>query len=279
MAEMVDVRCEECGAVFPMMVGATDRKRNHTWHPGRRCPICGSEEFFPVVKTDKFEVKPLARWKVDRRVGIAAGVVIVVFLIVGVVWYARVRPHREAGLKAVYVCDHCGNLFIRGVTGEVPKTCPSCGERAGYRAVQCLKCSLAYAWKTGDSAGDSPHCPRCKSKDSAIVREPGLKAVYMCDVCKTVFVNGAGGKFPKKCPKCKLRASYSAAQCQNCNKVFPWKAKDWASDPPTCPECGSKEWRIRSVGALKKKEKEPQEQGKEAEKGYLHEEEKGVHPD
>jgi len=164
MAEMTDVRCEECGAVFPMIVGETERKQDHVWYPGRKCPICGSEKFFPVVRTDKFEPKPLAKWKIDRRVGIAAGAVIVVFLTIGIVWTLRARPHREAGLTAVYMCDVCGNLFLKGVTGTVPKKCPQCKNLESYRAVQCQNCYEVYPWKAANYATDPPTCPKCKSK-------------------------------------------------------------------------------------------------------------------
>jgi len=169
MPEMADVRCEECGAVFPMMVGKTERKQDHAWHPGKKCPICGSEKFFPVVKTDKFEPRPIAKWKIDRRVGITAGALIVVFLIVLLVGYIRARPHREAGLKAVYMCDVCGELFIKGVKGKVPKKCPECKNWAGYRAFQCLNCYTVYPSKPKDDPNEAPTCPKCKSKASRIL--------------------------------------------------------------------------------------------------------------
>jgi hypothetical protein len=169
MAEMVDVRCEECGAVFPMMVGASERKQEHAWYPGKKCPICGSEKFFPVVRTDRFEPKPLAKWKVDRRVGIAAGVVIFVFLIVGFAWYVHERPHRKAGLRAVFMCDVCGKRFVMGVAGKAPKKCPECKSWAVYRAVQCQGCYEVYAWKAENWATDPPTCPKCKSKSARLL--------------------------------------------------------------------------------------------------------------
>jgi DNA-directed RNA polymerase subunit RPC12/RpoP len=167
--EMTDIRCEECGAVFPMIVGTTRRERDHTWHPGRKCPICGSEKFFPVPKTDGFEPKPIAKWKLDRRVGIAAGVVIFVFVIIGLVLHFHEKPHREGGLKAVYMCDKCGKLFVRGVTRKVPTKCPECKERAGYRAVQCLNCYTVYPLKGSDAPHQSQICPECKSRAARIL--------------------------------------------------------------------------------------------------------------
>lgn len=167
--EMTDIRCEECGAVFPMIVGAPNRKRGHAWRPGSKCPICGSEKFLPVPKTDGFEPKPIAKWKLDRRVGIAAGVVIFVFLLIGLVWHLHERPHREGGLKAVYMCDECGKLFIKGVTGKVPKKCTRCKERAAYRAVQCLNCYTVYPWKGSDNPNEPPTCPECKSRAARIL--------------------------------------------------------------------------------------------------------------
>jgi Zn finger protein HypA/HybF involved in hydrogenase expression len=171
MAEMTDVRCEDCGAVFPMIVGQTERKEDHAWFPGRKCPICASEKFFPVVKTDKGEEKPLSKWKVDRRVGIAAGVTIVVFLLIGVIWYFHERPHRQAGRKALYICGVCGERFVSGVAGRVPKKCPKCKSWEGYRAVQCLSCYHVYLWKAKDWAVDPPICPKCKSKVSKILND------------------------------------------------------------------------------------------------------------
>jgi len=166
MPEMTDIGCEECGAVFPMIVGATERKRDHVWFPGRTCPICGSEKFLPVPKTDGFEPKPIAKWKLDRRVGIAAGVVIFVFLIIGIVWHFHERPHREGGLKAVYMCDVCDKLFVKGVRGKVPKKCPKCKNQ---KAVQCLNCYTVYPLKAKDNPNEPPTCPKCKSKSARIL--------------------------------------------------------------------------------------------------------------
>jgi hypothetical protein len=169
MPEMADVRCEECGAVYPMKVGTADRSKDHIWYPGKKCPICGSEKFFPVVKTDKFETKPIAKWKLDKRVGIAAGIVIGVFLIIGIVWTLLEKPHRKAGLKAVYVCDVCKHRFLKSVTGKVPRKCPECKSFAAYRAVQCQNCFTVYPWKTTENSKEIPACPNCKLKSPRII--------------------------------------------------------------------------------------------------------------
>ena len=171
MAEMTDIRCEECGAVYPMIVGQTERKEHHVWFPGKKCPLCGSEKFFPVVKT--VEPKPIAKWKVDRRVGIAAGVTAAVFLLIGLIWYVHERPHRKSGVKAVYMCEVCGERFLRSVKGKVPKKCPECKSLAGYRAVQCQACYRVYPWKAKDWGRDPPTCPnpKCKSTVSRILRD------------------------------------------------------------------------------------------------------------
>ncbi len=170
MPEMSDVACDDCGAIFPMIVGDKERKNQHTWQPGRKCPICGSEKFFPVVKTAEAEEKPLAKWKVDRRVGIAAVAVAGLFLIIGLVWYLHERPRRKAGVKALFMCDVCGERFLKGVAGIVPKMCPECKSRARYRAVQCQSCYTVYPWKAKDWARNPPTCPKCKSERSRILQ-------------------------------------------------------------------------------------------------------------
>ncbi len=169
MPEMIDIRCDYCGAVFPMIVGDTQRKDQHVWYPGKKCPICASEKFFPVVKA--VEARVLAKWKLDRRVGIAAGVMAGLFLIIGLIWFLHERPHRKGGLEAVYACDSCGEQFVKSVTGKVPKKCPECKALAGYRAVQCMNCYQVYPWKAKDWATDHPTCPKCKSKVSKILRQ------------------------------------------------------------------------------------------------------------
>jgi Zn finger protein HypA/HybF involved in hydrogenase expression len=171
MAEMTDVACEDCGAIFPMIVGSAERRDQNTWYPGKKCPICGSAKFLPVVKTVEAVEKPLAKWKVDRRVGIAAGIVAGVFLIIGFVWYLHERPRRQAGVKALYVCEVCKERFLASVSGKVPKKCPKCKGRTGYRAVQCLNCYEVYPAKTKDWAKDPPTCPKCKSTLSQILRD------------------------------------------------------------------------------------------------------------
>ena len=169
MAEMTDVVCEDCGAIFPMIVGSAQRRDQNAWYPGRKCPICGSPKFLPVVKTAEGMEKPLAKWKVDRRVGIAAAIVAGVFLIIGFVWYLHERPRRPAGEKALYVCDVCKERFLASVSGKVPKKCPACKGRTAYRALQCLNCYEVYPGKSKDWAKNPPTCPKCQSTLSQIL--------------------------------------------------------------------------------------------------------------
>jgi DNA-directed RNA polymerase subunit RPC12/RpoP len=171
MAEMSDVRCDDCGAVFPMIVGETEREDDRAWHPGCACPMCGSHKFVPVVKTAGAEPKPIAKWKVDRRVGIAAGIIAAVFLIVGFALHFSAKPHRRGGLKAVYMCSDCGERFVARITGRIPKKCPECKSVAGYRAFQCLNCYKVYPWKAKDLASHPPTCPTCKSTASRILSD------------------------------------------------------------------------------------------------------------
>jgi NAD-dependent SIR2 family protein deacetylase len=67
-------------------------------------------------------------------------------------------------------------------------------------------------------------------------------------------------------------------QCRNCYEVYPWKAQDWAKNPPICPKCKSTLSDIlRDFSDIR--EKPPKKPEAEAEGGEEDEKEEGVHPD
>ena len=153
-----DIGCESCGAVLPMMISSFSADMPNVWHPGKKCPMCGSEKFYPVIPitdTDRAqepEVSLKRRLLTNPWTGVAAlGLTIVVVLLV--IFWPRHRTDR--GEKVLFFCDKCQEVFYAAKGSTTPVKCPECGERAGYRAAKCVRCSLVYSY-------NEKQCPYCK---------------------------------------------------------------------------------------------------------------------
>jgi len=127
------------------------------WFPGRKCPICGSEKFFPVIPitdTDRTLEEPSSvkrRLLLNPWTGIVALAVTIGIVLIVVLW-----PGRQADRSEVlFFCEKCEEAFFGKKSATMPVTCPKCGERAGYRAAQCTECSLVYSY-------NQKECPHCK---------------------------------------------------------------------------------------------------------------------
>jgi len=155
-----DIGCEDCGAVLPMEISSIKLDKPNLWHPGKHCPMCGSEKFFPIIavtETDRRQEEPAP---LKRRVlmnpwtGIAA-LAVTIIVVLGIVLWPRSAA--DSGEKVLFLCDKCGEIFEEKKGSTPPVKCPKCNERAGHRAAVCVQCSNVYSY-------EAPQCPHCKTK-------------------------------------------------------------------------------------------------------------------
>lgn len=154
-----DVGCEDCGALLPMEISSIKFEKPNVWYPGKHCPMCGSEKFYPVVaitETDKRREQPKSlkrRLLLNPWTGIVA-LVVTVAVVLGIIFLPKRRG--DAGEKVLFFCEANGEVFLDSKGSTPPLKCPECGERAGYRAAVCTRCSLVYSY-------NQKECPYCKS--------------------------------------------------------------------------------------------------------------------
>jgi DNA-directed RNA polymerase subunit RPC12/RpoP len=154
-----DVGCEACGTLLPMEISSVKLDTPNVWYPGKRCPMCGSEKFFPVIAVTETDMRREEPTSLKRRLllnpwtGIVAAIVAVA-VVLGILLWPR-HPH-DTGEEALFLCEACGEIFHAKKSLTQPVKCPDCGQRAGYRAAVCMRCSLIYGY-------DKLRCPYCGS--------------------------------------------------------------------------------------------------------------------
>jgi ribosomal protein L40E len=109
------------------------------------------------------------RERLEGKVGIAAAVVLVLCIGVGV--WALVKPSANTpdapdGLYYVCKAGHSFNMTMKQVSdyqrehyGE-PIACRECGSKETERANKCAKCGEVYPM----ARGEQPPCPKCGTK-------------------------------------------------------------------------------------------------------------------
>jgi RNA polymerase subunit RPABC4/transcription elongation factor Spt4 len=154
-----DVGCDACGALLPMEISSVKLNMPNVWYPGKRCPMCGSDKFFPVIAITETDTRREEPTSLKRRLLLNPWTGIVAFVVaVGVVVGILVWPRRahDTGEKALFYCEADGDIFLAKKSSTQPVKCPRCGQKAGYRAAVCMKCSLIYGY-------DKLKCPYCGS--------------------------------------------------------------------------------------------------------------------
>jgi DNA-directed RNA polymerase subunit RPC12/RpoP len=161
-----DVACEDCNVVLPMEISSINLDKPNVWYPGKKCPMCGSDKFFPVIaitETDRQQERQQQSLKrrllLNPWTGVAAFIVTVIVVLAIAFWP---RHAGETGEKALFHCQECRALFLARNNLRRPLKCPECGARAGDRAVECAECHLIY------SLGQD-RCPHCGSRDRALL--------------------------------------------------------------------------------------------------------------
>jgi len=161
-----DVACEDCNVVLPMQISSFNLDKHNVWYPGKKCPMCGSEKFFPVIAITETDIQQ-ARQQVSlkRRLllnpwtGVAAFIVTIIVVLAIVFWP---RHPAATGEEVLFHCEKCHALFFAKSSLQKPVKCPECGARAGLRAAECAKCHLVYSFS-------QKPCPYCGSDDRALL--------------------------------------------------------------------------------------------------------------
>jgi len=157
-----DVACEDCNVVLPMEISSFNLDKPNVWYPGKKCPMCGSEKFFPVIavtETDRQQEQQQESLKrrllVNPWTGVAAFIVTIIVVLAIVFWP---RHAAETSEKALFYCEKCHKVFFAKNSLQRPVKCPECGARAGHRAAVCTKCHLVHSY-------GQKRCPHCGSVD------------------------------------------------------------------------------------------------------------------
>jgi len=169
MKSYKDVGCRNCGAVFPMELSNTPVESKGVWFPGKKCPMCGSQEFYPTIKpSEPANVKSKKEWRYNPYYGlIALGIVIIIIP----VWLiASRRSGSVVSKNIVLVCSECKEIFEKKVVGAPPYECPKCFKEAAYQALYCPNDLFIYSRKAENGTQTSfPSCPECGAKKAGII--------------------------------------------------------------------------------------------------------------
>jgi hypothetical protein len=180
MKSYKDIGCRNCGAVLPMEVSniATDEK--NVWYPGKKCPMCDSQEFYPTIKpSEPAHVNKKKEWKYNPWYGVVAIGIVIIFI---PIYFFVLRSSSEGKLNnAMLMCSKCSEVFSSKVSGKPPFICPFCKEKTAYGALYCTYDFVIYPWKA-DETGQTgfPSCPVCrKTKPELLKNETHLNEVRM----------------------------------------------------------------------------------------------------
>jgi len=105
MKSYKDIACHNCGAVLPMEISNMPTEQKKIWYPGKKCPMCGSEEFFPSIKSSEpVQKKPVKEWRYNPWYGISA--IAIVAILIPVYFLVR-RPATATARTTVVICTEC----------------------------------------------------------------------------------------------------------------------------------------------------------------------------
>lgn len=160
MPKLIMARCQACGNEIEI-----------EWTRGKKCPSCGSDRFFPVVRVDKSRGSGA---KLSQR---PVGLVLAILLFAAGVSALVVRVKQTSRQKAFYkksamICTNpeCGKIFqLKLETSEVypRKRCPYCKMMTALRAVQCRNCGEIFGLDPDRQPDPTANlkCPRCGSQE------------------------------------------------------------------------------------------------------------------
>lgn len=169
MKSYKDIGCRNCGAVLPMELSNEPVEEKNIWFPGKKCPICGSQEFFPTIKQkDPVNVKTKKEWRYNPYYGLVALGIVIILIPVWVI-FAK-RSSKEILKNTILICEECKQISEKEVSGRPPYKCPKCLKKSAYQALYCPNDWKIYPRKPliGDPS-PLPACPECGNKKSAII--------------------------------------------------------------------------------------------------------------
>ena len=161
-----DIACASCGAVLPMEISNSPTEMKNVWYPGKKCPMCGSQEFYPSITAEPIVEQSAGKrgWRYNPWYGISAVAVAIIAapLILLAVHLSR-RPEPAPSRAVVLVCADCGHIFEKEISRERPPyKCLKCECKSAYPALYCKKDWTIFPWKTEDGGSATfPRCPEC----------------------------------------------------------------------------------------------------------------------
>lgn len=169
MKSYKDIGCRNCGAVLPMELSNEPVEEKNVWFPGKKCPICGSQEFFPIIKQNSpVNVKVKKEWKYNPYYGLIALGIVIILIPVWLI-FAK-KSSKEVTKNTILICEECNEIYEKEVSGKPPYKCPKCSKNSAYQALYCPNDWTIYPRKP--LPGDFsllPACPECGNKKSAII--------------------------------------------------------------------------------------------------------------
>lgn len=161
-----DIACRSCSAVILMEISNSPTEMKKVWYPGKKCPMCGSQEFYPSIVDETAPVRSPEKkgWRYNPWYGIGALVIVIVVapLILLAIHLAR-RQKPPPPRTVVLVCAECQEIFEKEISkGAPPYECLKCKAKAAYQALYCKRDWTIFPWKSERGGNNTfPRCPEC----------------------------------------------------------------------------------------------------------------------
>jgi hypothetical protein len=171
MKSYKDIGCRNCGAVLPMEVSNLVVDEKNVWFPGKKCPMCGSQEFYPSIKpSEPVNVKSGKEWKYNPWYGIVAISIVVIFI--PIYFFVLRGGSKSVSRNAILMCEVCKDIFPAQISGKPPFECPKCKKNVAYGALFCRYDFVIYPWKKDKDGGSVyPACPVCGKMNADLVKD------------------------------------------------------------------------------------------------------------
>ncbi len=163
MPKLIMARCQACGTEVEV-----------EWTRGKKCPSCGSDKFYPVVRIDQLKAGRKPRGKLSQRpIGLVlAAVVFVAAVSAFILRVKQTSRPKDFQKTSAMICTNpeCGEIFqLKLKTSDVypKKRCPYCKMHTAFRAVQCRACLTVFGLDPDRKPDPTLNlrCPNCGSQE------------------------------------------------------------------------------------------------------------------